>query len=64
VTVFFQGRPDVVETLDVCFVQASLPRQAEQLPGEIDGVDLRLRSIVLPVGVEDWLRDVGERLAT
>jgi hypothetical protein len=25
VTVFFQGRPDVVETLDVCFVKAGLP---------------------------------------
>ena len=59
VAVFFQRRPDVVETLDGCLVQTNLLRYAEQLPAEIDGVDLRLLAILLPVGVEDRPDHVG-----
>ena len=56
----FQRDPDLVETVKCGLVQATcLAGHSQQFPAEVDGGDLRLIAILLPIRVDDRFDDIG-----
>ena len=58
--IFLKGGAEVLQPVDRVLIQTALVRRDQPRP-QINGVSLRLATVLAPIGVEDLLGHVGER---